>query len=491
MKLKNKYRKLFAGVIIFVLIFANTSISICAHNAALDLSYDICDADDSGDGIDETWYCLLQNNYGVFHLDNAVDTIKYYFEETTIDGTYCWTTEVSESDAQNTKNAFANSMKKWNNVYFYDYGDSGVLVKRKIINIVEGTESDHNLSIYPRSTIDGTVASASARFLTQFDDLNAQYHAHSSDWAIYVSVHHFYYSYFTSQEDLSYNFEQVGAHEIGHILGLGDMDVFCDVQTKKKYHHQELLMGYKGELDNGTVDITYKDIAGVAITRGFHTDDDHKWLNCGLQDDETYKLVCSICNGVKNVGSLNGYNYNTYGFCGNDHYLYGGNMMPVASYGTKDYYKCKYCRYVAPFSSNVAQNYIKTYINETQHECMNNVTGLEYTFYENHVIDTYTYIDNSTHKYSCGCGMGAEAQPHVIEASSIIGIGKFAKCIECGYLVDLRDDYFNSILSITKISINGSYILSSGAIVLVDQDIQAYLKGTLVFYHPSDVPTVQ
>ena len=40
-------------------------------------------------------------------------------------------------------------MKKWNNVYFYSYNAYGTLIKNKVINIVEGTESDHNLTIYP------------------------------------------------------------------------------------------------------------------------------------------------------------------------------------------------------------------------------------------------------------------------------------------------------------------------------------------------------
>jgi len=40
-------------------------------------------------------------------------------------------------------------MKKWNNVYFYSYDASENVIKNKIINVVEGTEEDHNLSIFP------------------------------------------------------------------------------------------------------------------------------------------------------------------------------------------------------------------------------------------------------------------------------------------------------------------------------------------------------
>ena len=61
----------------------------------------------------------------------------------------------------------------------------------------------------------------------------------------------------------------------------------------------------------------------------------------------------------------------------------------------------------------------------------------------------------------------------------------------CRYLLDLRDDHYNSIASITQVSMNGSYILPGGIIVLVDEDVQAYLDGTLVFYHPDDIPATQ
>lgn len=39
-----------------------------------------------------------------------------------------------------------------------------------------------------------------------------------------------------------------------------------------------------------------------------------------------------------------------------------------------------------------------------------------------------------------------------------------------------------------KVSVNGSYILPNGIIVLVDEDVEAYLNGTLVFYDPNDLP---
>ena len=486
MKLKKKSATSFISVIMVLCLLANSPLSVFAHDAILDVDYSQC-IDDDGDGIDEMWY-VLESHPGQIHISHEVDTIKYYFEEAFRDGSYTWTTDVSEAVAQDIKNAYANSMKKWNNIYFYSYDDSDVLTKHKLINVIEGTATDHNLSIYPNDGM-SKIASTSFRGTCEQIESGTPNHAHYSEWDMIVYVDNFYENPFNTAEEAYVIREETGAHELGHVLGLSDVDVLCDANTNEE-HHSEIIMGY-GDLTDRSCNITYKDIAGVAITRGFHTDNDHKWLNCGLQDDGEYKLVCSICNGVKNVASLSGYTYQTYGACGNNHTLSSGNMMAVASYGTKDYYKCEYCRYVAPFDSNVTQNYSKTYHNSSLHKCVNNVNGLEYTFYEEHTRDTYVYIDNYNHSRSCACGTGAQTERHTVSVADIVGIGNFAPCMGCGYMIDLRDDYYNSIASITQVSVNGSYILPSGIVVLVDEDIQAYLDGTLVFYHPDNVPTTQ
>lgn len=59
---------------------------------------------------------------------------------------------------------------------------------------------------------------------------------------------------------------RTGAHEIGHILGLRDIDSIEG--DSSKYHHEEILMGYSRFLtETRQTEITYKDIAVVAITR--------------------------------------------------------------------------------------------------------------------------------------------------------------------------------------------------------------------------------
>ena len=63
---------------------------------------------------------------------------------------------------------------------------------------------------------------------------------------------------------------------------------------------------------------------------------------------------------------------------------------------------------------------------------------------------------------------------------------------QCGELLDLNSDMSNIIASINfKYSINGSYLLPSGIAVLVDEDMEAYLNGTLQFYYENDLPVTQ
>ncbi|MBQ7387104.1 MAG: hypothetical protein IJW03_02945 [Clostridia bacterium] len=447
------------------------------------------------------WYALYS-----YHLGDEVDTIKYYFENSSLDGTYTWTTDVSASVAQEIKDAYANSMKKWNDVYFYSYDSSGVLIKHKIINVVEGTASDHNLSIYPKNSSQyfastGVVGSYE---LIEPDPLD---HRHYNEWKMEVYVDNFYAHGGISNSTVYIARERTGAHELGHIFGLLDLDYqnLCNAEHSYQ-HHSEVLMGYGDLMSYRARDITYKDIAGVAITRGYHTDNDHKWLNYGLQSNQKYKLVCSICNGVKNVADLSEYEYETYGACGNNHILSGGNMMAVASYGTKDYYKCKYCRYVASFSAIVSQNYIdKTYYSVKYHRCTNAVDGLEYVFDETHNFvnnectecgflhtheyGPYVYFNNHTHIRYCNCG-GYQTAGHYISENETGN--RFVRCLGCRAMLDLSEDVTSDLMSIiTQVSANGSYILPSGIVVLVDEDIQAYLDGTLQFYHPDSIPTTQ
>ena len=495
MKSNKKLVALVMAIVMVVNFSIFGAIQVFAHDAMLNVDYDDCKGVNGSDDIDETWYVLDVPPF-CYHLGDEVDTIKYYFEETSSDGTYTWTTDVTESVAQEIKTAYANSMKKWNNVYFYSYNDYGVLIKHKIINIVEGTEADHNLTIYPVTGKDFIAETGPVGTKEEIESGTIS-HRHYSEWMMNVNVDYFYVHGAYSEEYISLVRERNGAHEFGHVLGLRDVDSsnLCNATTSTQHHH-ELLMGYGSPMVDRAVDITYKDIAGVAITRGFHTDSDHRWLNWGLQSNGKYKLVCSICNGIEETASLSGYTYETYRTCGDNHSLSSGNMMAVASYGTKDYYKCKYCRYVAPFSSIVAQNYSKTYYSDTLHKCVNTVAGLEYTFYEEHTIvdhectecgehihsytHRYVWLSEVLHKSCCECGE-YNTSNHVVTQGSFTTPDGYAICLLCRGRVLVG--VLQSVPNRSAHTDNGSFILTNGTIVLVEADIDAYIAGTLEFYY--------
>jgi hypothetical protein len=181
-----------------------------------------------------------------------------------------------------------------------------------------------------------------------------------------------------------------------------------------------------------------------------------------------------------------------------------GNMMAVAPYGNKDYYKCKYCRYVAPFESNVQQNYINiTSYDSKYHKMVNNVNGLSYTclvehnFTNHSCVDcgyyksdehvfSYSYYNNSLHKATCFCGY-EKKEPHVIEATTL----NSAICLLCKRIINL-DSGIGQIPGLLskdiKRTLNGSYILPNEIVVLVKEDIEGYFNGTLMFY--SDNTTI-
>ena len=62
---------------------------------------------------------------------------------------------------------------------------------------------------------------------------------------------------------------------------------------------------------------------------------------------------------------------------------------------------------------------------------------------------------------------------------------------ETYYTTRAGSDFGQVIMSTPRVSLNGSYITADGTIILVDEDIEAYLNGTLVFYDKNNLPVVQ
>ena len=417
------------------------------------------------------------------------------------------------------------------------------------------------------------------------------YHHHCNKWFIEIDVNDFYshdgfYNFdnifiapITEEVVISYR-ERTGAHELGHILGLEDIDDFCD--TLNAAHHQESVMGDGDRASNYP---TYKDIAGVAITRGLHTDDNHLWM-VRFKSDGTTDVICAICNGVMYDIDPDDNEYsgliqyededssiidleNSYVYKSCSHHPEDANsiereneMMLMATDGIRNFYKCRYCRYIVEINidtditleeniDDILSDTISAYDEKyytleigdatTYKFQVNYVEGLEIDLFDsdlnntdlitsdvfgtngqNIALSSGTYYlklknpsstsitanvsiynhthsfttwtkHNSTHHIECCeyCGeKGTRTALHYVKQSEIsLNIGF---CAVCGAKVMLGDDIIQvGPLNIQKVTPNGSYLLPNGIPVLVDEDIEAYLNGTLVWYDKDDLPQTQ
>ena len=69
---------------------------------------------------------------------------------------------------------------------------------------------------------------------------------------------------------------------------------------------------------------------------------------------------------------------------------------------------------------------------------------------------------------------------HVVKQGSFPSTGGYAMCLLCRGQASMGN--LNSMpTGDLPHSLNGSYILPNGIVVLVDEDIEAYMNGTLVF----------
>jgi hypothetical protein len=116
--------------------------------------------------------------------------------------------------------------------------------------------------------------------------------------------------------------------------------------------------------------------------------------------------------------------------------------------------------------------------------------ALSVTKTHTHLYGNYVYNNSSTHIRNCLCG-AAETEAHYVRESDIVD-GRYATCLGCNTLLDLTEDMAQVTSStISHITLNGSYVLPNGIVVLVDEDVEAYMNGTLQFYNSNDVPSVE
>lgn len=103
-----------------------------------------------------------------------------------------------------------------------------------------------------------------------------------------------------------------------------------------------------------------------------------------------------------------------------------------------------------------------------------------YTKTSNHDL-TFSYIDNKCHGDICTCGYYENESPHIVKQSSISN--NKATCLECNRILNLKTDFAftDGNFDIVYLTLNGSYKLPNGIIVLQDIDYQKYIDGSLSF----------
>lgn len=126
---------------------------------------------------------------------------------------------------------------------------------------------------------------------------------------------------------------------------------------------------------------------------------------------------------------------------------------------------------------NCSNNYKYSY----NYDCVETYCPCKHNIHEGHCHNPvrWMYYSRISHRGKCQCGEWVE-KPHVINAAEVENFQ--APCLECHTMLDLRYDIIAGGKSISKESVNGSYILSNGIIILVEEDIESYFNGILIFY---------
>lgn len=109
-----------------------------------------------------------------------------------------------------------------------------------------------------------------------------------------------------------------------------------------------------------------------------------------------------------------------------------------------------------------------------------------------HDCSSWTYSSTSEHSGTCKICAKFLTESHYISHADANDGDNYAMCLGCNRRLDLRKDFARVEPGSTnlKITLNGSYILPSGIVVLVPEDIDAYLSHTLIFYDHGQLPEV-
>ena len=167
------------------------------------------------------------------------------------------------------------------------------------------------------------------------------------------------------------------------------------------------------------------------------------------------------------------------------------DTSPLISDDIREYSGPYFSPYITLDTFNLSHNYYLEDIGDGYHaqECFNCGHVDEDTI-EEHSFDGWVFVSDTLHRSECECGArGSTTAGHVFIMPDSPSDPRI--CMGCGYTKFLGGNGGNIIISISKVTVNGSYQMPDGTVYLVDADIEAYLNGTLVFYDKDDLPVVQ
>lgn len=98
--------------------------------------------------------------------------------------------------------------------------------------------------------------------------------------------------------------------------------------------------------------------------------------------------------------------------------------------------------------------------------------------------DLYVWKNLTEHKAYCHCGL-YNLSPHIVSPDAFQGGLPRARCLLCNGFASIGEIYHEGIGGYPY-TLNGSFILPNGVIVLADEDFDAYMNGTLVFIIPNE-----
>ena len=98
--------------------------------------------------------------------------------------------------------------------------------------------------------------------------------------------------------------------------------------------------------------------------------------------------------------------------------------------------------------------------------------------------DHYVWQSLTEHKAYCYC-MDYDLDPHVVSPDAFQGGLLRARCLLCNGFASIGEIYHDGIGGFPY-TLNGSFILPNGVIVLEEADMEAYLNGTLAFINPNE-----